>query len=71
VIMSSDTQFSELTRHPILRVVELRDKSLPLHAEGLPKVAQAVASALDIEDMGLVQQPIKDCRREYRGGPAK
>lgn len=38
---------------------------MPLHAQGLLEVAQAVAFALDIEDVGLVQQPIKDCGREY------
>ena len=31
-----------------------------LTAEGLLEVAQPVAAALDVEDIGLVQQPIED-----------
>lgn len=47
--MSSDTQICDLTRHPPLRGSGLRDKALPLHAQGLLKVAQGVASPFDVE----------------------
>lgn len=33
---------------------------MPLHTEGLLEVAQAIGSALDVQDMGFVQQPVKD-----------
>ena len=36
-----------------------------MQAGGLLEVTRAIASALDIEDMGFVQQPVKDGGGEH------
>ena len=66
--MSSDTQVCALSGHLLLRtgvVPSSWSGSLP-QADGLLEVAESVATALDVEHVAMVQEPVEDGGGEDR-----